>query len=68
MTHSSLSAARTPFIRLLVPLLAGIVGQEALHLPTGLYLLPTLGGVVLWVLFAQRGNIETQYRKRPLFG
>ena len=28
MTHSSLSAARTPFIRLLVPLLAGDTVHE----------------------------------------
>lgn len=68
MHHNSLPAARTPFIRLLVPLLAGIVGQEMLHPPTGLYLLPALAGIVLWGLCAKRGTIETQYRKRPLFG
>ena len=68
MTRNPLSAARTPFIRLLLPLLAGIVGQAQLHLPLWGCLLPGLGGLVLWGLLTKRGTIEEQYRKREFFG
>ena len=68
MTHNSLSAARTPFIRLLIPLLAGIIGQHLLNLPMWTSALPAVGGIVLWGLFVKRDSIEEQYRKRPLFG
>lgn len=68
MTRNPLSAARTPFIRLLLPLLAGIVGQALLHLPLWSCLLPGLGGLVLWGLLTKRGTIEEQYRKREFFG
>ena len=68
MTRNPLSAARTPFIRLLLPLLAGIVGQAQLHLPLWGCLLPGLGGLMLWGLLTKRGTIEEQYRKREFFG
>lgn len=68
MTRNPLSAARTPFIRLLLPLLVGIVGQAQLHLPLWSCLLPGLGGLVLWGLLTKRGTIEEQYRKREFFG
>lgn len=44
MNSSSLSAARTPFIRLLVPLLAGILYQEFLCPPIWGNLIPALCG------------------------
>ncbi len=68
MNRSSLSAARTPFIRLLAPLLAGIICQEWLQLPIWVCILPALGGFVLWSFFVSRDSIEEQYRKRTLFG
>lgn len=68
MTRNPLSAARTPFIRLLLPLLAGIVGQALLRLPLWSCLLPGLGGLVLWGMLTKRGTIEEQYRKREFFG
>ena len=51
MNSSSLSAARTPFIRLLVPLLAGILYQEFLCPPIWGNLIPALCGFVLWSSF-----------------
>lgn len=68
MPHNALSAARTPFIRLLLPLLAGIIGQHLLHLPVWAGALPAVGGIGLWALFVKRDSIEEQYRKQPLFG
>ncbi len=68
MNSSSLSAARTPFIRLLVPLLAGILYQEFLCLPIWGNLIPALCGLVLWSSFIKRDSIEEQYRKRSIFG
>ena len=68
MNSSSLSAARTPFIRLLVPLLAGILYQEFLCLPIWGNLIPALCGLVLWSSFIKRDSIEEQYHKRSIFG
>ena len=68
MNSSSLSAARTPFIRLLVPLLAGILYQEFLCPPIWGNLIPALCGLVLWSSFIKRDSIEEQYRKRSIFG
>lgn len=68
MNRSSLSAARTPFVRLLVPLLAGIICQEWGQLPLWACVLPALGGLVLWSFFITRDSIEEQYHKRALFG
>lgn len=68
MNSSSLSAARTPFIRLLVPLLAGILYQELLCLPIWGNLIPALCGLVLWSSFIKRDSIEEQYHKRSIFG
>ena len=66
MNSSSLSAARTPFIRLLVPLLAGILYQEFLCLPIWGNLIPALCGLVLWSSFIKRDSIEEQYHKRRI--
>ena len=68
MNSSSLSTARTPFIRLLVPLLAGILYQEFLCLPIWGNLIPALCGLVLWSSFIKRDSIEEQYHKRSIFG
>ncbi|MBS1388039.1 MAG: ComEC family competence protein, partial [Barnesiella sp.] len=68
MNSSSLSAARTPFIRLLVPLLAGILYQEFLCPPIWGNLIPALCGFVLWSSFIKRDSIEEQYHKRSIFG
>ena len=68
MNSSSLSAARTPFIRLLIPLLAGILYQEFLCLPIWGNLIPALCGLVLWSSFIKRDSIEEQYHKRNIFG
>lgn len=59
MNSSSLSAARTPFIRLLVPLLAGILYQEFLCPPIWGNLIPALCGFVLWSLIHK----TRQYRR-----
>ena len=64
MNSSSLSAARTPFIRLLVPLLAGILYQEFLCLPIWGNLIPALCGLVLWSSFIKRDSIEEYFRSR----
>ena len=58
MNSSSLSAARTPFIRLLVPLLAGILYQELLCLPIWGNLIPALCGLVLWSSFIKRDSTK----------
>lgn len=68
MNRSPLSAARTPFIRLLVPLLAGIVGENLLHLPVWSCALPALAGMTLWIAATGRSRIEEQYRRRRFFG
>ena len=68
MNSSSLSAARTPFIRLLVPLLAGILYQEFLCPPIWGNLIPALCGFVLLSSFIKRDSIEEQYHKRRIFG
>ena len=68
MNSSSLSAARTPFIRLLVPLLAGILYQEFLCPSIWGNLIPALCGFVLLSSFIKRDSIEEQYHKRRIFG
>ncbi len=66
MKRSSLSASRTPFIRLLLPLLVGIGCGE--WLPEWVWLLSALGGVVLWSLSVKRDSIEEQLLKRRYWG
>lgn len=68
MTRSPLSAARTPFIRLLVPLLAGIAVESLSGLPGWCYALPALAGMALWIATTGHGRIEEQYRRRRYFG
>lgn len=68
MNPTPLSAARTPFIRLLLPLLAGILCRELLPVPTWVCIIPFVGGMVLWSVSFKRDSIEEQYRKRSLFG
>ncbi len=68
MKHIPLSAARTPFIRLLLPLLVGIMCAEYLPLPLWASIIPALGGVALWSLYLKRGSVEEEYRKRRYFG
>ena len=67
MNSSSLSTARTPFIRLLVPLLAGILYQEFLCLPIWGNLIPALCGLVLWSSFIKRDSIRSRIIPDCLF-
>ncbi len=68
MKRSSLSASRTPFIRLLLPLLVGILCGEYLPLPGWIAILSALGGIVLWSMSIKRDSIEEQLRKRHYWG
>ncbi len=68
MKSSTLSASRTPFIRLLIPLLVGIGCGEYLSWPGWIAILSALGGIILWSISLKRDSIEEQLRKRHYWG
>ena len=59
--------SRTPFLRLLIPLITGICIQEFFP-EVQTYLFTGMAGIILWAFSIKHASAISQYRQKSLFG